>query len=250
MENQKLFQSPMETPRFPIPVTWLKETDSTQSAAKAALLAGALTAPHLVVAERQTAGRGRLGRNFFSPQGGLYMTLVLERPPLDTLHLITPAAAVAVCRAIAETCGIECGIKWVNDLEVDGKKVCGILTEAVGEHIFIGIGINLWPEDSFPDELEPHAATLLDAPRENLREALAAAICRVLVPLLAAPPAFLDEYRARSVLLDRPITVHTPDGQYPATALNIDDRARLIVEDARGQRHPLATGEVSVRLQK
>ena len=262
----------------PVPCTWLKEIGSTQTAARGALRAGTLTAPHLWVAERQTAGRGRLGRSFFSPPGGLYMTLALQIPPPDTLRLVTPAAAVAVCRAIADTCGIRCGIKWVNDIEVDGKKICGILTEAAGNHIFIGIGINLWPEQAFPEDLTPRAATLLGAPRENLRQTLAAAICRHLLPLIPPaptqtvgadlvsarppgiipvgggfpdiPPPFLQEYRARSTLLNQPITVHTPTGQYSATAVEIDDCAALVVQDEHGQIQTLTTGEVSVRLQK
>ncbi|MBO4422670.1 MAG: biotin--[acetyl-CoA-carboxylase] ligase, partial [Clostridia bacterium] len=106
----------------------------------------------VVIAGAQTGGRGRLGRSFFSPEGGVYMSLIL-RPAFDDYTIITPAAAAAVCRAL-ERLGFGCRIKWVNDIYLSDKKVCGILTEAdvAAGWAVLGIGINtVCPGDGAPE---------------------------------------------------------------------------------------------------
>lgn len=146
---------------YPAPVYVHERLDSSNQTAKRLALAGA---PHgtLVLAGQQSAGRGRMGRRFESPAGkGIYLSLVLRVPvPASEALGVTVGAAVAVARAVQKLCGIELGIKWVNDLYYQGKKVCGILTEAgtsvesgLLEWLVVGIGLNLtttpadWPEE-------------------------------------------------------------------------------------------------------
>ena len=111
---------------------YLEEVDSTNLEAKRRILAGSLEAS-LVVADRQSAGRGRMGRSFYSPRGsGVYCTLALEaNMPMERAVSLTGAAAVAVMRAIRRLTGVQTSIKWVNDLYLDEKKVCGILAESL-----------------------------------------------------------------------------------------------------------------------
>ena len=136
---------------YPAPVYVHERLDSSNQTAKRLALAGA---PHgtLVLAGQQSAGRGRMGRRFESPAGkGIYLSLVLRVPvPASKALGVTVGAAVAVARAVQKLCGIELGIKWVNDLYYQGKKVCGILTEAgtsvesgLLEWLVVGIGLNL-----------------------------------------------------------------------------------------------------------
>ena len=218
---------------------FLEETDSTNRMAKELARQGA---PHgtAVLAERQTAGRGRLGRAFFSPEGGLYLSVILyPQCPPENRALMTPMAAVAVCRALEQVCGISPGIKWVNDLYLGGKKLCGILCEGCGDAVIVGIGLNLYtPEGGFPAEIP---ATALDVPVD--RRVLAEAIRQQLLQ----PGEFLAEYRERCLLLGKTVTVHPVAGEaYAARAMEIDDRCRLVVESCRG-REALDSGEVSVR---
>lgn len=148
---------------------------STNQAAKLAAVSGDAGHGSLVAALEQTEGRGRRGRSFCSPrEAGLYFSVVLH--PGESLQeslLITTAAAVAVYKAVLEVCGISLGIKWVNDLFKDGKKVCGILTEAMTdfesgniESAIVGIGLNLFPGEEIPEELENIAGALYDTEEE------------------------------------------------------------------------------------
>ena len=162
---------------------------------------------------------------------------------------------MAVCRAVQELCGLELGIKWVNDLYYNGKKVCGILTEAGAdiesgqlEWLVVGIGLNLTsrPED-WPEELRPIAGSLYPGgPAPVSRAALAGAIARELLGLC---PAFdcLDEYRARCFVPGHWVTVCTGTESYAAKAVDIDDAGRLIVAREGGRTEALCHGEVSIR---
>ena len=209
-----------------------------------------------VIADTQTAGRGRLGRSFASPDGaGLYMSmLVRERIPIGRLPLLTPYAAVAAARAIEECADTEVGIKWVNDLRIGDKKIAGILTEGgftpSGELAFavVGIGVNLIG-GALPAELSAIAATIGDFTAPPSRERLAAAILKEFfggLPSLESG-AFLEEYRRRSVVLGR--TVTATDGERTlvgiATAIEDDGALRL---NAEGKEILLRAGEVTVRM--
>jgi len=206
----------------------------------------------VVTALRQTAGRGRRGRSFLSPEGGIYLSLLL-RPRLEVQHygLVTPAAAVAVADAVEALRGVSCGIKWVNDLILHEKKLCGILTELCGDAVIIGVGLNVTvPSGGFAPEIASVATALFDAPPPaGTAEQLTARMVQRLQQACAALPdrAFLQAYRARSTLLGRQITVFPVNGTaYTARAVAIDDDAGLVVEHAGGTA-VLRSGEVSVR---
>jgi len=237
-----------------------KTIDSTNHIAKKMAVEGA---PHgsVFLAEEQTQGRGRRGRSFCSPSGsGLYMSILL-RPEGNTEQAIltTSAAAVAVSRALSKLTGLDAKIKWVNDIFIHGKKVCGILTEAVSdfesgsiEALVLGIGINVsTKEEAFPEDVRAVAGSLdLETGVKPSRNALAAAVLREVFALAAnpKPEEFMEEYRSRCFLLGQDILV-LPGGadSYEATAISIDDRGALIVETKKGKRQTLNSGEVSVR---
>jgi BirA family biotin operon repressor/biotin-[acetyl-CoA-carboxylase] ligase len=216
---------------------------------------------HVLVAEEQTAGKGRHGREFFSPAGhGAYFSLLL-RPVSKTTDsaLITSAASVAAARAIEEVTGVHVGIKWVNDLYVGGRKVCGILTEGTFsmesgtiESAILGIGINVTrPEDGFPGTLKEYAASLVARSEGKANER-----CRIIASTLdnfwefykdLSARGFLSEYRARSIVTGREIVVLSGDEAKPAFALEIDDDCRLVVRYGDGRTAALESGEVSIR---
>lgn len=241
-----------------VPARVLPEVDSTNQELKRWALEGA---PHgaLVLAAVQRAGRGRMARAFQSPPGGLYMSVLL-RPnfPAELAPLVTAAAAVAACRALQQLCGLSLGIKWVNDLYYEEKKVCGILCEsAIGleadalDHVVVGLGINYTtPPSAFAPELAGKAASLYPNGGAPVpRAQLAAQIQQELLALAEDLPnrSFLPEYRSRSTVLGKQVQVLARP-PYTATALAIDDEGRLVVQTQTGARHTLPAGEISLRL--
>ena len=236
----------------------LNSVDSTNTWLRAR--AAGLPQWYAVIAGTQTAGRGRGGRNFYSPAGsGLYLSVLL-RPGCFSLQpgIITSAAAVAVCRAVEECTGLQPGIKWVNDVFLDGKKICGILTEAsvdleTGslEYAIAGIGLNVCqPPEGFPPELQQIVGALYPQQQGHaLRSRLAASILRHLYTICTQPESsgFLTEYRARSILPGRDITVIRGTSHRPARALGIDPECRLLVQYSDGTQEALSYGEVSIR---
>ncbi len=239
------------------PFLWCDAPDSTNVQAR---LWAERAAPHgaLVIAPMQTGGRGRMGRRFESPEGGLYLSIIL-RPSAEKqgVGLLTAAAAVAVCRAIQTVCGLELSIKWVNDLLYNEKKCAGILTEGVSnlesggfEYLICGIGINYAvPSTSFCGELAGIATSLYEAGAAPMpRSALAIEVYRHFMQLFEALPNrdFLQEYRQRNITVDKRVRVLCA-GEYEATSFAIDDEARLLVRLDDGEERALSSGEVSVR---
>ena len=213
----------------------------------------------VLVAEEQTAGKGRLGRKFYSPkQSGIYLSILL-RPNISATQslCITTTAAVAVCRALENTLKIKPKIKWVNDIFVDDRKVCGILTEASLslesgglDWAVLGIGLNVsTPEDGYPDELKEIASSVLSSSDVEIRSQLAAAIIDEFLDIYpnVTDKSVLEDYRKRSLLDGREVTVIRADEQERATVIGIDDDYSLIVKTENGERR-IKTGEVSVRL--
>ncbi len=215
----------------------------------------------VIIARRQSAGRGRLGRSFYSPDSsGLYMTLLL-RPRLSAKDtaLLTTMAAVAAAQGIEELSAQDSKIKWVNDIYLHGRKVCGILAEAGFradggvEWAAVGIGVNITPpEEGFPTELEGIAGAVFargDEP-QDARDRLAAGILRRFMAMYRALPdsGHYDEYKRRLMVLDREVTVHSPTGAWTGRALELDRDFRLLVDSGEGRREWLSTGEISVRL--
>ena len=238
---------------------YFEELDSTNRYLKDLAAKGAGEGT-VIIANKQSAGRGRLGRSFFSPEEkGIYMSVLL-RPdiPLERAVLITSMAAVAVARAMEKVCGITAKIKWVNDIFLNRKKVCGILTEAginyekgTLEYAVLGIGVNVG-EMEFPEELKEIATSVSnECGFEVSKDALIDEILAELenwYPTLA-DGSFLEESRKRSVLLGKEIRVVDemhPEGGYIATAVDINELGNLIIE-RNGVQSVLNSGEVSIR---
>ncbi|MCR5577551.1 MAG: biotin--[acetyl-CoA-carboxylase] ligase [Oscillospiraceae bacterium] len=216
----------------------------------------------VLLASEQTAGRGRMGRSFYSPEGcGLYMS-VLYRPdaPAADAVRITACAAVAVAETVEELSGRQAQIKWVNDVLVDGKKVCGILTEAsldcergAVNYLIVGVGVNTAvPAGDYPEALRGVAgAAFADAAIPQLRCRLAAGILDRLTDFMADPgsEACFEAYRARSIVLGRRVNLLSP-GREPAAAealgLERDYALRVRLDDGTVRR--ISSGEVSLRL--
>lgn len=226
-------------------------TDSTNLRAKQAAAEGIERG--LFLAEGQSAGRGRLGRSFYSPEDtGLYFScLYTIYEPLHSFLALTPAAAVVCARAIEKHCGKKVGIKWVNDLYYEEKKVCGILVESVSalnlqSKLIVGVGINLHTEE-FPPELAGIAGSLgvrID------RQAMALEIYRALEGYVCNPAdrSFMEEYTARSVVLGKRVKLLKGEECFFGTVLGFDDDGGIIL-DMEGERRVFRGGEITLRLQ-
>ena len=216
----------------------------------------------LFIAARQTNGRGRRGRNFFSPKDtGLYMSfLIYPHVSFEEASLYTSLTSVALSEAIETSMGIKTGIKWVNDIFYNDRKVAGILTEGIASmedhslsHVVIGAGINVYdPYEGFPGEIKDIAGFLLESPTEkNERARLAASFADRLFERLSMPAgSFVDEYVNRSILIGKYVRVENfvkDQKQKYAKVLGIDRECRLLVEYDDGKKEALSSGEVSVK---
>lgn len=230
--------------------------DSTNTYLKNLCRAQSVTKPTLVLAARQSGGRGRLGRTFVSPQGGLYMSMAFSEEGIaENGLLITAAAAVAVCRVLDLYTEEKAQIKWVNDVYLAGKKVCGILTEAVTnaqtgriENVVVGIGLNLTGFDAFDAQLQT-IITTLDKHTKTLpcRATLAAQIANALFEILSAQTEAMAEYRARSFVLGKAVYVMQNEEKREATVTDITSDGGLCVHYADGEDAVLRSAEISIR---
>lgn len=213
----------------------------------------------VAIAETQSAGKGRLGRSFFSPIGtGVYMSVLL-RPQLEIEKavLITTLAAVCVAQAVENVTGRQTGIKWVNDIYYNGKKICGILTEAgIGcengrlDYAVLGIGINvIRPASGFSEELKDVATCLYDGEAPGIRARLAAEVLNLFFEKYGhiAEKDFLDDYRRRMTLTGKTVCFMRAGEEFGARVLSVDDEARLVVQLEDGRTCALSSGEVRIR---
>lgn len=211
---------------------------------------------YVLFALEQTAGKGRLGRSFYSPAAtGLYMS-ILFRPhfPAEQALFITTCAAVAVSEAIDKVAGVKSEIKWVNDVYLDGKKVCGILTEASVDfesgglnYAVCGIGVNISTND-FSGSLSEIAGCISKS-EKDLRAELAAEIIKRFFGYYdeLEKLTFLDEYRKRSFLIDKRVGFVMSNEEYSGIVEDIDEKARLVVRLDDGSVLPLSSGEVQLK---
>ena len=232
--------------------------ESTNTALRRAAKDGA--AEGLVyIADRQTHGRGRMGRSFSSPAGtGLYMSVLL-RPHIsaESALLITTAAAAAMAEAIEDVSGRRSGIKWVNDILIGGRKVCGILTEAAFsvetgsiDYAVLGLGVNIRePEGGFPEELRSIAGAVCEKPVKDMRNRIAAGFLTRFGEYYSDLEGrrFYSPYLSRLVLIGKKINVIKPSGTETAKAVGLDRDFRLEVEYPDGRTELLSGGEVSTR---
>lgn len=231
-----------------------KQIDSTMNAAKLAGMNHQAT-PALFLTDMQTGGRGRYGRTFFSPEGQIYMTLLLEpNRTFEELPQYTLLTAVAVALAMDEVTGKSCSIKWVNDIFLDEKKVCGILSEAMSDfetgqisHVTIGIGLNFAiPSEQFPEELQAIATSLFPKGTPTVtRNELIQKIWRNFFELLEGLPdnSYLNYYREKSLVIGKIVNFTQRGTTYTGKALRISDAGELIVQTNEGER-TLSSGEV------
>lgn len=234
------------------------EIDSTNREAKAQAIAGAEHGT-VILANRQTSGRGRRGREFFSPSdSGLYMSFILHSDAVGFTNPVSVTAytALCVCEAIEELCGVSPAVKWVNDIFVDGKKIGGILTEAITEfesrsirEIIVGVGINIStkPED-FPEPLRELAGSLYPNGKTSIsRNRLAGEIInRILYKNKPDEADLFVQYKARLFMLGENIAVVKEKESYTAKALDIDEQGHLIVQKQNGETETLLSGEIKL----
>lgn len=239
-----------------------KILESTNITAKKLAIDGAAHGT-TVIAESQSAGRGRRGRSFASPAGGgVYMSIILKTDfMMDESILITTAASVAVARAIEKTTGVQAQIKWVNDLYLQDKKICGILTEAVShvetgavDHVVVGIGVNVTTKWSGEfSELSQTAGSVFGGAKtldkQFSRNWLIAEMISQMLTIAGdlKSRSFIQEYRTRSCILGEKILVIKQNETISARALDIDRDGHLIVEYEDGGRDVLCSGEISIR---
>ena len=216
----------------------------------------------VVIADEQTAGRGRYGRSFFSPgETGVYLSLLLRPAAYSPRQAVclTAAAAVAMCQAIEAVSGQTPGIKWVNDIFLRGRKVCGILTEAaVGletgalDYMVLGAGVNVYPPaEDFPEEIRSIAGAVLEHRLADAKNRLTGEFLNCFLDFYAHPEQknYLEGYRSRSLAVGRNITVLSGDHAVSAYACGIDDDCRLLVRYENGETAALSYGEIGIRLE-
>lgn len=229
--------------------------DSTNTQAKKLAMD---KAPHgtILVAEEQTEGRGRYGKSFFSPRGaGLYMSVVLKpHRGMNDPQMITIATAVAVCRAIEKLTDKKPQIKWVNDIFLDGRKICGILSEAVTdfesgsvESIVVGVGVDCtMSEEQIPEELRGIVGSLgaIGLSRNRLAAEIAAGILECFEKL--GDREIIDEYRKRSLMFGKNISFSQGNEWKNAEVTGISDNGALLVRLDSGEEEALNSGEVII----
>ena len=215
----------------------------------------------VIVACEQTDGRGRYGRQFFSPiDSGVYLSLLLRPTAYSPQQAtcLTAAAAAAMCQAIEAVTGQQPGIKWVNDIFLHGKKVCGILTEAaVGletgalDYMVLGAGVNLYPPvKGFPEEIRPIAGSVLERSCPEAKNRLVGEFLNRFWDFYTHPECrtYLEDYRARSLAIGRNVTVLSNGQAVSAYAYGIDDDFRLLVRYDSGKTEALSYGEIRIQL--
>ena len=237
-----------------IEVICYQSIDSTNTEAKRLINQGKDNV-FIVVANEQTDGRGRQGKSFYSPKNtGVYMSVVFHpNLPLQNTVGITTAAAVCVCRAIEKLSDKSPKIKWVNDVYLDNKKICGILTEAISDvetqkatSVIIGIGINI-TTPSFPKDIENAGALNSDIKRAEL----VAQVCNELFDLIKNEnDDYISYYRSHSNVIGKRINIVQNGRILPATAIEIDDRGGLVVETQNGETQTLRSGEITLRFKE
>lgn len=213
----------------------------------------------VIISGRQTGGKGRLGRKFFSPEDtGLYMTLIL-RPKMSAAGAvrITTAAAVAVAEAVESLSGKKADIKWVNDVYIGGRKICGILTEASFslengglEYAVLGIGVNAYaPRGGFPEELRGIASAVFDEPVSDMRNRLAAHIIGAFMEYYRKleDNTFLNGYRERLLWRGECITIINGNQNFEAVLEDVDENCALTVRLDDGSQKNISSGEISIR---
>ncbi len=239
-------------------ITIFQELDSTNNYLKKLGSQGEMTT-QLVIAESQTSGRGRMGRSFYSPNGtGIYFSLLLHpKFSAEKSLLLTVMAAVSVAETVMKYNSNDVKIKWVNDIYINGKKVCGILTEGSInanknlDYAVVGIGINvIAPENDFPEDIRDIATAIFPGnAEENTKEKIVADVINGFFSMYnGTDPDFINRYKEYSYLTGKEINIISGENIRPATVLGITDECHLLVKNEKGEIEEISSGDVSVRL--
>lgn len=238
--------------------------DSTNTQAKRELAEKDGKSLHktVFVAARQTSGRGRLGRPFYSPEeSGIYLSIVYADGNITKPAVITASAGVAVARALKKIYNADAKIKWVNDIFVDGKKVCGILTEGVAnfetgmiDAAIVGIGINITTNKNQPEELKNIAGSVISSEKNRKQAELCAEVINEFLLILDGGAEeikkSMQEYKTRSFLVGKEIeispVINTDDKNYKCIVQDVTEDAKLVVKLKNGEIKILDSGEVSI----
>ena len=213
----------------------------------------------LVIALSQTGGRGRMGRSFYSPNGtGIYFSLLLHPDfSAEKSLLLTVMAAVSVAETVMKYNKNDVKIKWVNDVYIDGKKVCGILTEGAIDsnkklqYAVVGIGINvIAPEIGFPDDIKDIATAVFPGKaEENIKEMIIADVVNKFFSMYNSDDNdYIRRYKEYSYLTGKDINIISAETTRPATVIDITDDCHLLVKNEYGETEEILSGDVSVRL--
>lgn len=236
-----------------------KKVTSTNDIAKKLALNGAKHGT-IVISEEQTNGKGRLGRSFYSPANtGIYMSIILKLS-LTTMDsvLITTSSAVAICDAIEKLTGINCQIKWINDIYLNGKKIAGILAETSTnfesktiDYLILGIGLNFTqPKNDFPEELRKIASSLFEHNNSTInRNLLCAEIANNILNMISKIENydFISEYKKRSIVLNQDIIYTSKGISLIGKAIDIANDGSLIVKNSDGSTKILNSGDITIR---
>ena len=243
---------------FDVILNIIDEISSTNSALKELAENGAAEWT-VLCAFRQTAGRGRTGKSFYSPENGIYFSIILK-PELkiyDSLY-ITVIAACAVVRAIKKLTNKEVKIKWVNDIYNDKGKICGILTESAVnfndntlKYAVLGIGLNVFPpKDGFPDDISNIASSLFERGESEpyIKECLIAEIINQIHNLIENfdIESLVGEYKDNSLLIGKEISYTQNGHNYIGKVTDIDSNCNLVVKDNNENLTYLSSGEVTL----
>lgn len=247
-----------------VKIKFYDEIDSTNTQAKRDLAATDSKSLHktVYVAAKQTAGRGRLGRPFYSPdKSGIYLSVVYSNGTIENPAVVTASAGVSVVRALKKVYKADAKIKWVNDIFVNKKKVCGILTEGITnfesgtiDAAIIGIGVDITPDENQPEELKNIAGSVIDDTKNRRRSELCAEIINEMLEILDggkdAIKKSMKEYRECSFLIGKTVeispVINTQDKNYKCTVQDITEDAKLVVKLENGEIRTLNSGEISI----
>lgn len=206
----------------------------------------------VLIASEQTEGRGRLGRKFHSPKGtGVYMSILLARKKEANPLFVTVDAAVCVARVLERVTGEQTFIKWVNDIYINGRKVCGILAEGIEDKVVLGIGINVFsPKGGFPEEIRDRAGALFEERQKYVKEKVVTELLNELYSIILNPNRneLMAEYKRRSMVVGKDILILQNEEEIPATAIDINDDYSLAVKKENGEVADLSTGDVSIKI--
>ena len=243
-----------------IEISVLQTVSSTNTVVQQKVSDGART-DCLILANEQTQGRGRAGRSFFSPKDtGIYMSLLLcpKNCSANQASQITTMAAVAMCEAIETICEEKAQIKWVNDIFLRGKKVCGILTEAsfslesgLMEYAVLGIGVNLYPpKGQFPKELQTIAGSIFQEQKNDAKNQLVAQFLNHFFAYYSrqSPCDYVQKYRDRSFVIGKQVQLIAGNQSDFVTVVGIDDQCRLLIRYNDGKECCCSAGEINIRL--